>query len=95
VLGAHVQQQGLTEAALRAFERERIPRVKAIFGLAAAQAAKIRAGVPQRELLDERAELLYGQASFRPLQRAAGSGGGGEAAGAGAGGAAVSAQLAA
>jgi 2-polyprenyl-6-methoxyphenol hydroxylase-like FAD-dependent oxidoreductase len=68
VLAYHVQQQGLTAAALRAFEAERIPRVKAVFGLTAKQAAAMKAGVPQRQLLDERAELLYGQAHFKPLQ---------------------------
>ncbi|WIA35368.1 hypothetical protein OEZ86_003819 [Tetradesmus obliquus] len=68
VLGWHIQQQGLTAAALRAYEAERIPRVKAVFGLTAKQAAAMKAGVPQRQLLDERAELLYGQAHFKPLQ---------------------------
>jgi hypothetical protein len=29
----------------------------------------IATGVPQRELLMERAELLYGQAKFKPLQQ--------------------------
>lgn len=71
VLGWHVQQQGLTEAALRAYEAERIPRVKEIFGLTEKQAAAMRAGVPQRQLLDERAAVLYGKAHFRPLQQAA------------------------
>jgi 2-polyprenyl-6-methoxyphenol hydroxylase-like FAD-dependent oxidoreductase len=68
VLAWHVQQQGLTADALRAYEAERIPRVKAVFGLTSKQAAAMKAGVPQRQLLDERAELLYGQAHFKPLQ---------------------------
>lgn len=44
MLGWHVQQQGLTEAALRAFEAERIPRVKEIFSLTDKHAAKMREG---------------------------------------------------
>eukprot|EP00775_Hariotina_reticulata_P007830 gene7830-8027_t len=68
VLAWHVQQQGLTEAALRAYEMERIPRVKEVFNLAAKQAEAMAKGVPQRQLLDARAELLYGQAKFQPLQ---------------------------
>jgi 2-polyprenyl-6-methoxyphenol hydroxylase-like FAD-dependent oxidoreductase len=68
VLAWHVQQQGLTAEALRAYEAERIPRVKAVFGLTSKQAAAMKAGVSQRQLLDERAELLYGQAHFKPLQ---------------------------
>jgi 2-polyprenyl-6-methoxyphenol hydroxylase-like FAD-dependent oxidoreductase len=68
VLAWHVQQQGLTEAALRAYEKERIPRVKEIFSLGAKQAEAMAKGVSQRDLLDARAELLYGQAKFRPLQ---------------------------
>jgi hypothetical protein len=45
VLGWHVQQQGLTAAALRAFEAERIPRVKEVFGLTDKHAAKMKAGM--------------------------------------------------
>lgn len=148
MLGWHVQQQGLTAAALRAFEAERIPRVKEVFGLTDKHAAKMKAGrhschshfliahccvllallscgalvmlvsclpyclllcqlhsqqtacktqqhssiqmikfvdflkccclhlhtvtgVPQRELLMERAELLYGQVKFKPLDQRA------------------------
>lgn len=44
VLGWHVQQQGLSEAALRAFEAERIPRVKEVFALTDKHAAKMREG---------------------------------------------------
>lgn len=44
MLGWHVQQQGLTEGALRAFEAERIPRVKEVFGLTHKHAAKMKAG---------------------------------------------------
>lgn len=44
VLGWHVQQQGLCEAALRAFEVERIPRVKEVFALTDKHAAKMKAG---------------------------------------------------
>jgi 2-polyprenyl-6-methoxyphenol hydroxylase-like FAD-dependent oxidoreductase len=44
VLGWHVQQEGLTEAALRAFEAERIPRVKEVFGMTDKHAAKMKAG---------------------------------------------------
>lgn len=44
VLGWHVQQQGLTAEALRAFEAERIPRVKEVFGLTAKHAAQMKAG---------------------------------------------------
>lgn len=69
VLAWHVQQQGLTEAALRAFERERIPRVKEVFSMGARQAAAMAAGVPQRQLMGERAEVLYGNAHFKPLSR--------------------------
>jgi hypothetical protein len=35
---------------------------------AGSSTAAMKAGVPQRQLLDERAELLYGQAHFKPLQ---------------------------
>jgi 2-polyprenyl-6-methoxyphenol hydroxylase-like FAD-dependent oxidoreductase len=66
VLGWHVQQLGLTPAALRAYEAERIPRVKAIFELAARQAAAPR-GSQNPEAWAERAELLYGGANFQPL----------------------------
>jgi hypothetical protein len=45
VLGWHVQQQGLCEAALRAFEAERIPRIKEVFGLTDKHAEKMKAGV--------------------------------------------------
>lgn len=31
----------------------------------------LHAGVPQRELLAERAELLYGKAKFKPLKEMA------------------------
>jgi 2-polyprenyl-6-methoxyphenol hydroxylase-like FAD-dependent oxidoreductase len=68
VLGWHVQQLGLTEAALRVFEAQRIPRVKAVFEMTAAQAAAAAAGVPREVLLQQRAELLYGQACFKPLR---------------------------
>lgn len=68
VLGWHVQQHGLTEAALRAFEKERIPRVKEVFDLAARQATQMAAGVPQKQLIDERAEVLFGKANFKALQ---------------------------
>lgn len=44
VLGWHVQQAGLTAAALRAFEAERIPRVKEVFGMGDRHAAKMKAG---------------------------------------------------
>lgn len=44
VLGWHVQQLGLTEAALRAFEAERIPRVKEVFGLTDKHARKMKEG---------------------------------------------------
>lgn len=44
VLGWHVQQAGLTAAALRAFEAERIPRVKEVFGIGDRHAAKMKAG---------------------------------------------------
>lgn len=67
MLGWHVQQRGLSKAALRAYEAERAPRVRAVFGLAAKQAAAMAAGATQAELLQERAELLYGQASFGKL----------------------------
>jgi hypothetical protein len=118
VLGWHVQQAGLTAAALRAFEAERIPRVKEVFGMGDRHAAKMKegaracvgfsfepdrsqclccsvqcsegqraagdspaycaaclcpctalAGIPQRDLLQERAELLYGKAKFKPLKQ--------------------------
>lgn len=69
VLGWHVQQAGLTAAALRAFEAERIPRVKEVFGMGDRHAAKMKEGIPQRELLQERAELLYGKAKFKPLKQ--------------------------
>ncbi|KAI8473272.1 MAG: hypothetical protein J3K34DRAFT_411487 [Monoraphidium minutum] len=71
VLGLQVQRLGLCEAALRAYEAERIPRVKAVFGLAGRQAAAMAAGVPQQQLLEERAALLYGEAHFEPLGAAA------------------------
>lgn len=44
VLGWHVQQGGLTAEALRAFEAERIPRVKEVFGMGDRHAAKMKAG---------------------------------------------------
>jgi 2-polyprenyl-6-methoxyphenol hydroxylase-like FAD-dependent oxidoreductase len=71
VLGWYVQQLGLTPEALRAYEAERIPRVKAIFELAARQAARPR-GSQTPEAWAERAELLYGGASFQPLVQASG-----------------------
>lgn len=67
VLGWHVQQQGLTEPALRGFERERIPRVKAVFGMTAQQLAAAAAGAPREQLARERADLLYRQAAFNQL----------------------------
>jgi salicylate hydroxylase len=66
VLGWHVQQLGLTPAALRAYEAERIPRVKAIFELAARQAAAPRGSQSPAAKAASR-ELRYGQAKFRPL----------------------------
>lgn len=48
MLGWHVQQSGLTEEALRAYEAERTPRVRAIFGLTDQQAAKMREGARAR-----------------------------------------------
>jgi hypothetical protein len=59
-----VQQRGLSEAALRAFEAERIPRVKAVFSMAARHAAQMAAGAPRAGLMQERADLLYGEARF-------------------------------
>jgi len=67
VLGRCVQQHGLTETALRQFEAKQIPRVKAVFGLAGRQAAAMASGTPQKQLMEERAQLLYGQATFEPL----------------------------
>lgn len=71
VLGKHIKQLGPTPAALRAFEAERIPRVKAVFALGARAAAAAAAGVPQAQLMEERAALLYGEAAFEPLARTA------------------------
>lgn len=68
VLAWCVQQHGLTEEALRAFEKERIPRVKEVFGMAARHAAAMSAGVPQKDLLEERAQVLIGKAHFKPLK---------------------------
>jgi hypothetical protein len=62
-----VQRAGLSEAALRAYEAERIPRVKAVFSMAARHAAQMAAGVPRTGLMQERADLLYGEARFEPL----------------------------
>lgn len=67
VLGWHIQQNGLTEQALRDFERQRIPRVKAVFGMTAQQRAAAAAGTPREQLARERADLLYGQATFKQL----------------------------
>jgi 2-polyprenyl-6-methoxyphenol hydroxylase-like FAD-dependent oxidoreductase len=68
VLGWHVQQLGLTPEALRAYEAERIPRVKAIFELAARQAAQPPGARNPAARVQSR-ELRYGQANFRPLGR--------------------------
>ncbi len=67
VLGRCVERHGLTEAALREYEAARIPRVKAVFGLAGRQAAAMASGVPQRELMEQWAALLYGEAKFEAL----------------------------
>lgn len=67
VLGWHVGRLGASAPALRAFEAERIPRVKAVFSLGARNAEAMKRGVPQRELLEARAALLYGEAKFRSL----------------------------
>lgn len=39
-----------------------------LLGLLPASASALLAGIPQRELLQERAELLYGKAKFKPLE---------------------------
>lgn len=70
VLGWHIQQHGLTEEALRAFERERIPRVKAVFNMTAKQVAAAANGTPRQQLVEERAQLLFGQAVFQQLAAA-------------------------
>ncbi|KAF8060567.1 Zeaxanthin epoxidase [Scenedesmus sp. PABB004] len=66
VLGACVRDGGLTEAALRSYEAARVPRVREVFSLTGRHAEAMKAGVPQRQLLDERAELLY-SVRFEPL----------------------------
>jgi hypothetical protein len=71
VLGRHVQQSGLSEAALRAYEAERARRVRAVFSMANRHAAAMAAGEDRQRLFDERAALLYGEANFAPLGAAA------------------------